>query len=106
VQLTVLTVSLAYFTYDSICCELISHDLPNLLHHLATILGLWVGVMQLRSGPELTVCLVLMVSANACGLLNDLSTTCVLLHVPLPLLVIGIALCRRCPVPVSTTGQC
>lgn len=63
-QLTLLTVSLAYFVYDSICCELIKHDLPNLLHHLATILGLWVGVLQLRSGPELTVCLVLMVSAD------------------------------------------
>jgi hypothetical protein len=64
-QLTLLTVSLAYFVYDSICCELIKHDLPNLLHHLATILGLWVGVLQLRSGPELTVCLVLMVSADS-----------------------------------------
>lgn len=30
-QLRVLTVSLAYFTYDSICCELIEHDLPNFL---------------------------------------------------------------------------
>jgi hypothetical protein len=65
-QLTLLTVSLAYFVYDSICCELIKHDLPNLLHHLATILGLWVGVLQLRSGPELTVCLVLMVSQTIC----------------------------------------
>lgn len=30
-------------------------------HHIATIVGLVVGVFQLKSGPELTVCLVLMV---------------------------------------------
>lgn len=65
-QLKVLTVSLAYFTYDSICCELIKHDLPNLLHHLATIAGLLVGVLQLKSGPELTVCLVLMEMSSPC----------------------------------------
>lgn len=64
-QLKVLTVSLAYFTYDSICCELIKHDWPNFLHHLATIAGLVVGVLQLKSGPELTVCLVLMVRGDS-----------------------------------------
>lgn len=43
-QITVLTVSLAYFLYDMICCELIKHELPNLLHHISTLAGLVVGV--------------------------------------------------------------
>lgn len=45
-KIKALVVSLAYFIYDSIACELIEHDLANLLHHLATILGLCVGVFQ------------------------------------------------------------
>jgi len=65
-QNVVLTVSLAYFVYDAICCELIKHDLANLLHHISTIVGLAVGVLQQVSGPELTVCLVLMEASNPC----------------------------------------
>lgn len=65
-QLKMLTVSLGYFVYDSIVCELIEHDLPNLLHHIATILGLCVGVFQHYSGPELCVCLVLMELSSPC----------------------------------------
>ncbi len=38
--------SLAYFIYDAICCELIKHELANLLHHVATIVGLTVGVFR------------------------------------------------------------
>ena len=38
--------SLAYFIYDAICCELIKHELANLLHHVATIVGLTVGVFH------------------------------------------------------------
>ena len=45
-KIKALAVSLAYFIYDSIACELIEHDLANLLHHVATILGLCVGVFQ------------------------------------------------------------
>ena len=44
-QLTVLSVSLAYFLYDMICCELIKHELPNLLHHVSTLAVLVVGVV-------------------------------------------------------------
>lgn len=65
-QLKMLTVSLGYFVYDSIACELIEHDLPNLLHHIATILGLCVGVFQQYSGHELCVCLVLMELSSPC----------------------------------------
>lgn len=43
-QRTVITVSLGYFLYDMICCELIKHELPNLLHHISTIAGLAVGI--------------------------------------------------------------
>ena len=43
-QMTVLSVSLGYFVYDAVCCELIKHELANLLHHISTIVGLAVGV--------------------------------------------------------------
>ena len=43
-QMTVLSVSLAYFIYDAVCCELIKHEMANLLHHISTIVGLAVGV--------------------------------------------------------------
>ena len=51
--------SLAYFVYDAICCELIKHELANLLHHIATIVGLTVGVFRkvvrcCRSAPVLS----------------------------------------------------
>lgn len=65
-QLKMLTVSLAYFTYDSLACELIQHDVPNLLHHIATLAGLCVGVFQHYGGPELCVCLVLMELSSPC----------------------------------------
>ena len=45
-QMTVLSVSLAYFVYDAVCCELIKHELANLLHHISTIAGLAVGVFR------------------------------------------------------------
>ena len=45
-QMTVLSVSLAYFIYDAVCCELIKHELANLLHHISTIVGLAVGVFR------------------------------------------------------------
>ena len=44
----VLSISLGYFTYDCICCEIIERDFANLAHHLCTMLGLWVGVCQGR----------------------------------------------------------
>lgn len=65
-QMRLLTVSLGYFTYDTIICELIEHDPPNLLHHIATVLGLCVGVFQHYGGPELCVCLVLMELSSPC----------------------------------------
>jgi hypothetical protein len=51
VQLTVLTMSLGYFVYDTICCLIIDFDVANLMHHLCTILGLVVGVVQAKVTP-------------------------------------------------------
>eukprot|EP00884_Botryococcus_braunii_P006540 jgi/Botrbrau1/15888/Bobra.40_1s0071.1 len=63
-ELRVLTMSLGYFVYDTICCSLIDFDLPSFIHHLCTILGLSVGVCLRKSGGELTACLLLMEMSN------------------------------------------
>ena len=75
-QHAVLTLSLAYFLYDTACCTLINRDVFNMIHHLLTILGLAVGFRG-RSGTELTLCLLLMevlrVSSTSYLLLFSLS---------------------------------
>jgi hypothetical protein len=63
-QMLVLTVSLGYFAYDTICCLFIDQDLFNFTHHVCTMLGLAVGVCNKVSGKELTVCLLLMELSN------------------------------------------
>lgn len=60
----VLRVSLAYFFYDMLCCMAIEFDIVITLHHVATILGLFVGVFNRTSGHELLLCLVLMEASN------------------------------------------
>ena len=37
-----------YFLYDTICCLLIDLDWANLLHHVCTMLGMAVGLVQGR----------------------------------------------------------
>ena len=55
----VLSVSLAYFLYDTVCCLLIDRDAANLLHHVFTCLGLAIGWLG-QSGTELTLSLLLL----------------------------------------------
>lgn len=64
-QLQVLRISLSYFVYDMLCCLAIELydgrlDVATALHHVASIMGLQVGVFQRTSGHELLMCLVLM----------------------------------------------
>lgn len=68
-QLQLLRFSLAYFTYDCVCClwiELVEGrlDLATAFHHVVTILGLFVGVFKGVSGHELLLCLVLMEASS------------------------------------------
>ena len=37
-----------YFLYDTVCCLLINHDWANFLHHVCTMLGMAVGLVQGR----------------------------------------------------------
>ncbi|KAG0622554.1 hypothetical protein M758_3G106400 [Ceratodon purpureus] len=64
-QMLALTVSLAYFIYDTICCAV---ELPfsweMLIHHALTILGLAYGYVRQISGTELVACLILMEVSN------------------------------------------
>ena len=68
-QLSALVVSLGYFVYDTFCCLAIELtagkvDVATLLHHVATVAGLVVGVTRRTSGHELLMCLALMEVAN------------------------------------------
>ena len=59
-QHAALSVSLAYFLYDTLWCALAERDgAATLAHHLLTVAGLAVG-WRGRSGTELTLCLLLM----------------------------------------------
>ena len=46
--MTVLTISLSYFVYDTLCCLLIEADLASFIHHVCSILGISVGVFQAK----------------------------------------------------------
>eukprot|EP00873_Tetraselmis_striata_P036671 jgi/Tetstr1/456935/TSEL_043605.t1 len=59
-EMLALSVSLGYFTYDTICCMCDSLDVVGNLHHVATIAGLVVGVFKGICGTELAACLFLM----------------------------------------------
>jgi hypothetical protein len=68
-QMSALTTSLGYFAYDTLCCLAIELaegrlDVATLLHHVATLAGLCVGVFQRVSGHELLLCLLLMEISN------------------------------------------
>lgn len=63
-QLTLLRVSFAYFFYDMLCCMAIKLEPAEMFHHIATLLGLYVGVFERVSGHELLLCLTLMEASN------------------------------------------
>ena len=58
-QHLVLSLSLAYWMYDTVCCLLVDYDAASTAHHLLTCFGLAVGYRG-HSGAELTLCLLLM----------------------------------------------
>lgn len=63
-QMKCLTISLSYFTYDFLTCLVIEDNLPNAFHHVATMMGLAVGVLDGTCGTELVECLFLMEISN------------------------------------------
>ncbi|XP_024379947.1 uncharacterized protein [Physcomitrium patens] len=64
-QMLALTVSLAYFTYDTLCCLVeLPFSLDVFMHHVLTILGLGFGYERQISGTELVACLMLMEVSN------------------------------------------
>jgi len=64
-QMLAITVSLAYFIYDTICCAVeLPFSMEFLIHHLLTLMGLVFGYVRQISGTELVACLVLMEVSN------------------------------------------
>ena len=63
-QLDLLRVSFAYFFYDMLCCFAIKIEIADVFHHVATLVGLYVGVFHKVSGHELLLCLTLMEASN------------------------------------------
>lgn len=64
-QMVALTVSLAYFIYDSLCCLVeLPFKLEDQIHHAITIMGLAYGYLLGSCGTELVACLMLMELSN------------------------------------------
>lgn len=66
-QMLAISVSFAYFIYDTICCAVeLPFSVEFLMHHLITLMGLAFGYVRQISGTELVACLMLMEVSNPC----------------------------------------
>ncbi|KAJ7526834.1 hypothetical protein O6H91_16G044700 [Diphasiastrum complanatum] len=64
-QIRAMSVSLAYFVYDFLCCLILAPgDISTAVHHIVSILSLAYGFFYATSGTELVACLWLMELSN------------------------------------------